>query len=213
MKKEIKQEDEEEEVEKIEPTLNADEKPNEPMKKKRGRPKGSIKSLNNEKNPVNVEIKEEKQEISSILNTHEPSDVLIKKKPGRQKSITKQPIDADMKSEEIEMTPNDYENLNESMKKKRGRPRSSVRSIKNEKTDIETEVKSESKDEVIAPARRGRKRKIVTDENSNDEDNDTQNEESFVVKGNLSTRRSARPRKSVAAESTSTGNSRTPSQV
>ncbi|CAF4915712.1 unnamed protein product, partial [Rotaria socialis] len=54
VKKEIKQEDDEE---KIEPTLNDDEKPNEPMKKKRGRPKGSIKSLNNEKNPVNVEIK------------------------------------------------------------------------------------------------------------------------------------------------------------
>ncbi|CAF3321130.1 unnamed protein product [Rotaria socialis] len=210
VKKEIKQEDDEE---KIEPTLNDDEKPNEPMKKKRGRPKGSIKSLNNEKNPVNVEIKEEKQEASSISDAHETSDVLIKTKPGRQKSIAKQQIDADIKSEDIEMAPNGDDNLNESMKKKRGRPRSSVRSIKKEKTEIETEVKSEPKEEAITPARRGRKRKIVTEENSNDEDNDTQNEESFVYKENLSTRRSARPRKSIATESTSAGNSKASSQV
>ncbi|CAF4771254.1 unnamed protein product, partial [Rotaria socialis] len=137
----------------------------------------------------------------------------IKTKPGRQKSIAKQQIDADIKSEDIEMAPNGDDNLNESMKKKRGRPRSSVRSIKKEKTEIETEVKSEPKEEAITPARRGRKRKIVTEENSNDEDNDTQNEESFVYKENLSTRRSARPRKSIATESTSAGNSKASSQV
>ncbi|CAF4692334.1 unnamed protein product, partial [Rotaria magnacalcarata] len=75
------------------------------------------------------------------------------------------------------------------------------------------EVKNEPKEEAITPtARRGRKRKIVTEENSNDEDNDTQNEESFGDKENLSTRRSARPRKSVTTESMSTGNSKTSSQ-
>ncbi|CAF3188709.1 unnamed protein product [Rotaria sp. Silwood2] len=212
LKKEIQQKEEE----KVEPMSHDDKKPNEPIKKKRGRPKGSIKSLTKEKSQVDVEIKEEKLEVESILN-HETNDILIKAKVGRSKSLTKQ-IDMDIKEENNEFTPMEDEKSEESIKKKRGRPRGSVKSLHNTKNQIELEIRNEPKEEVITPARRGRKRKIIAEDNSNDEsseieDNDKQNEESFTDDASLSVRRSSRPRKTPTMEPTSVSSSKTMSQA
>lgn len=177
-KKEVKEEEEEE------PVVNNDEEFNEPMKKKRGRPKGSIKSPKKEKNhQINIPIKEEKHDIVTTTTNH--IDTLTKRKSIRSKSITKQ--------EDMDTTMNEDEKLNESIKKKRGRQRAS---IKNE---------PEPKEEVITPGRRGRKRKIITEDNSNDEnskieESDTLNGESINENANASIRRSARPRKPVAVD-------------
>ncbi|CAF4212614.1 unnamed protein product, partial [Rotaria sordida] len=165
-----------------------DEKPNESIKKKRGRPKGSIKSLTKEKNQVDIEIKEEKHEIEPILNHNETNDVLIQRKPGRPKSLTKQ-IDTNI-NESVEFTPIEYEKPEELIRKKRGRPKGSIKSLNNTKNQIELEIKNEPKEEIITPARRGRKRKIIMEDNSNDEnskieDNDKQHEESFIDDTNL----------------------------
>ncbi|CAF1411671.1 unnamed protein product [Rotaria sp. Silwood1] len=218
-KKEIKQEKEEEE-EKNEPMSHDDdddEKPNEPIKKKRGRPKGSIKSLTNVKNQVYIEIKEEKHEVELTLNHNQTNDMLTKRKPGRPKSLTKE-IDMNIKEEEIEYTSIEYESIEESIKKKRGRPRGSVKSVSNTKNQIELEIKNEPNEQVITTTRRGRKRKIITEDNNNNEnskieDNDQQHEESFIDDANLSIRRSSRPRKAPTIEPTSVLTSKTISQV
>lgn len=152
---EIKQEDET-----IDPMSNDDEKIQEPMKKKRGRPKGSIKIFKND-----IEMKSENE---SITNHHE----LNSRKSGRVKTPIKQ-IDTE------ELTPNEDENNDISIKKRTGRSRNSIKS---------------SSEEII-PSHRGRKRKTIIEYNHTD-DNDKQNDESFV-------RRSSRPRKAPTIDSPS----------
>ncbi|CAF4103278.1 unnamed protein product, partial [Rotaria sp. Silwood1] len=53
----------------------------------------------------------------------------------------------DMKEEDIKPIVNDDEILDESIKKKRGRPKGSVNSIKNEKPQIEMEIEQEEEEE------------------------------------------------------------------
>jgi hypothetical protein len=162
LKKEVKQIDIEikQEEEEIEPISNDDET----MKKKRGRPRSSIKSLTKEKTPVEIEIKEEKQEVEIT------SEVSPKKKVRRPRSSIKQ-MNMEIKLEEEIST------------KKRGR--NSGKSFTKTSKQIEEE---------ITPNRRGRKRKILVEENTSDE-NDKQHEESSV-------RRSSRPRKAPSLDPT-----------
>ncbi len=199
------------EVKEEEMNSTDDEKADISIKRKRGRPKGSLTSVKKEPEQTNIEIKQElnddepmkakrgrpkgsKQEAQSTLNHNEPSDVFAKRKTGRPRNSTKQ-IDVEIKQEEyIEPTLNEDEKVDLSIQK---RSRSSIKSL----------IK-ETEEGITTPNRRGRKRKIIMDD-----ENDKQHEESSIDNGNLSIRRSSRPRKTPTFEPISIPTSKTNSQV
>ncbi|CAF3842441.1 unnamed protein product [Adineta steineri] len=185
------------EKQEVELTSGQNEISNGLTKKRPGRPpRSSIKQ-------IDMKIKEEKVEPISTEDTK--SEISTKKRRGRPRSLTK-PIE--MKEEEIEHTSNEDEELDISTKKRRGRPRSSTKSLTKETKQSDVY----QKEEVITPARRGRKRKIITEDIHNDDDddnddskmeeNDKQQDDSSVSHTDQSIRRSARPRKSTTMELT-----------
>jgi hypothetical protein len=160
----------------------------------------------------------------------------MKKKRGRPPKTSLKPLTKVIKEEnqEVELPSNHNETSNTSIKRKRGRPRSSTKPVdieikteeieptpnEDEKADISTKkrpgrprsstksvTKSTDIEEVITPVHRGRKRKITMEEN------DKQQEESSTDNTNLSIRRSSRPRKSLTIESSFILDSKTPTQV
>jgi hypothetical protein len=203
------------EVKEEEMNSTDDEKADISIKRKRGRPKGSLISVKKEPDQTNIEIKQELnddepmktkrgrpkgsiKEVQSTLNHNETSDVFAKRKTGRPRNSTKQ-IDAEIKQEEqyIEPTLNEDEKVDLSMKK---RSRNSTKSLIKETEEV-----------ITTPTRRGRKRKIILEENPNDDYSKVEeNEESSVDNGNLSIRRSSRPRKTPTFDPTT---SKTNSQV
>jgi hypothetical protein len=198
------------EVKEEEMNSTDDEKADISIKRKRGRPKGSLASVKKEPDQSNIEIKQELnddepmktkrgrpkgsiKEVQSTLNHNETSDVFAKRKTGRPRNSIKQ-IDAEIKEEP---TLNEDEKVDLSMKK---RSRNSTKSLIKETEEV-----------ITTPTRRGRKRKIILEENPNDDYSKVEeNEESSVDNGNLSIRRSSRPRKTPTFEPTT---SKTHSQV
>ena len=159
--------DEEEEEEEI-----------EPVKKQRGRRKSSI---NNEIDPMEVEIKHEVEE--------EEEEIPVKRKRGRPKALMK------TESKSIEVEIKQEEEDDEPIKKKRaGRAKNSSKVVKDEVDTITTNLsrKARTRNSVkiepeITSTRRSRKSQLTLEENSIDETPKPHEEPSV--------RRSTRPRK------------------
>lgn len=170
----------------------------EPVKKKRGRPKGSI---SNGIDAMEVEIKREveDQEEEEDETDAEKIAIPVKRKRGRPKGSTT-PMKIEPKSIEVEIKQEEEEeeiagmsNDEEPMKKKRGRPRSSIK----QETDHNI---SESK------------KRVGRTKNSSKAVKEEEGEELDIVSTNLSrktrTRNSIKPATKLEPEITSTRRSR-----